>query len=202
MSVSSTDKGLLTPDNGVVMFIDHQAAMLCCLASDERRAVLANAAVLATAAQIFRLPVIVTAIKAPGFDGSIAVELAGALKGSALITRTSMNAWDSQAVVAAVRSTARRNLIIAALWSEACLAMPALQALTDGFGVYAVENASAGINPPAHAAAIRRIEQAGGVSLTSLQLLLELQRDCAYSEHFDEVMALLAHSINNPHETP
>jgi nicotinamidase-related amidase len=192
MSVGSTDKGLLTPDNGVLIFIDHQAPMLSSLPDGERAAVLENAVILAKATTIFGLPVIVTAIKAPGFDGTIDRQLAEALRGSTPITRTSMNAWDSEAVVAAVRSTGRRNLIMAALWSEACLAMPALQALTDGYGVYAVENASAGTNPRAHAAAIRRIEQAGAVSLTALQLLLELQRDCAWSEHFDEVMAVLA----------
>ena len=192
MSVSSTDKGLLTPSNAVLMFIDHQTPMLSGLTASERTALLDNVVVIAKAATIFGLPAIVTTIKAPGFDGSIADQLANVLADSAPITRTSMNAWDSEAVMAAVRSTGRRNLIMAALWSDACLAMPALQALTDGYGVYAVENASAGTSPAAHAAAIRRIEQAGGVSLTALQLLLELQRDCARSEHYDEVMAVVA----------
>lgn len=202
MSVSSTDKGLLTPDNGVLLFIDHQAPMLSCLADGERKAVLDNAVILAKAAMIFGLPAIVTAIKAPGFDGSIASQLAKALHGSAPIARTSMNAWDCEAVVEAVRRTGRRNLIMTALWSEACLAMPALQALTDGYGVYAVEDASAGTSPRAHAAAIRRIEQGGAVSLTSLQLLLELQRDCAWSEHYDEVMAVLAAVVDARDERP
>ena len=202
MSVSSTDRGLLTPDNGVLMFIDHQAATLSCLASVERKTVLDNVVILAKAATIFGLPAIVTAIKAPGFDGNIAGQLSEVLRETAPITRTSMNAWDSEEVVAAVRSTGRRNLIMAALWSEACLAMPALQALTDGYGVYAVENASAGTSPRAHATAIRRIEQAGGVSLTALQLLLELQRDCAWSEHYDEVMAVLAAVCHAPDKQP
>jgi len=192
MSVNSTDKGLLTPDNGVLIFIDHQEAMLSGLVSDERAAVLANTVILAKVATIFGLPVIVTAIKATDFDGNISEPLARDLAKSRPIYRTSLNAWDSEAVVAAVHSTGRRNLIMAALWSEACLAMPALQALTDGYGVYAVEDASAGTTPRAHAAAIRRIEQAGAVSLTALQLLLELQRDFTWSQRYDGVMALLA----------
>src|SRR5439155_20428923 len=167
-----------------------------------RTALLDNVVVLAKAATMFGLPAIVTTIKAPGFDGTIADRLADVLAESAPITRTSMNAWDSEAVMAAVRSTGRRNLVMAALWSDACLAMPALQALTDGYGVYAVENASAGTSPAAHAAAIRRIEQAGGVSLTALQLLLELQRDCARSEHYDEVMAVLAAVCHAPDKQP
>lgn len=202
MSVSSTDKGLLTPANAVLMFIDHQAAMLSCLVGRERKAVLDNAVVAARATTIFGLPAIVTAIKAPGFDGTVASQLAKALQGCAPIARTSMNAWDCEAVIDAVRSTGRRNLVIAALWSEACLAMPALQALTDGYGVYAVENASAGTSPRGHAAAIRRVEQAGGVSLTALQLVLELQRDCALTEHYTEVMAVVASVFSAAAEQP
>ena len=192
MSVNSTDKGLLTPANGVLMFIDHQAKMLSGLKGAERTTVLDSLSVLAKAATLFGLPAIVTTIKARGFDGDIAGPLSKALRGSAPIARTGMNAWDSEAVVAAVSRMGRRNLIMAGLWSEACVVMPALQALTDGYGVYIVEDASAGTNPRAHVAAIRRIEQAGGVSLTALQLLLELQRDCTESKPYDEVMAIVA----------
>src|SRR5437867_12971422 len=85
-----------------------------------------------------------------------------------------------------------RTSSIAALWSEVCLAMPALQALTDGYAVYAVVDASGGASSVAHDAAIRRIEQAGGVSMTALQVLLELQRDWARLEHYEEVMTVLS----------
>ncbi|TMH79992.1 MAG: isochorismatase family protein [Betaproteobacteria bacterium] len=192
MSVTSTDKGLLTPGNGVLIFIDHQPCLLASLALRERAAVLRNVLVLAKAATIFSVPAIITTIRAPGFGGNVVEQLAAALPDCAPVERTSLNAWDCQALVASVRASGRRNLILAALWSDVCLAMPALQALTDGYGVYAVENASAGTSPAAHAAAVRRIEQAGAVSLTALQLLLELQRDCAWTEHYDEVMAVVA----------
>src|SRR5258708_28139464 len=92
---------------------------------------------------------------------------------------------------AAPKSTARSNFLIAALWSEACLTFPALQMLEEGYGVYAVEDASGGASKTAHDAAIRRIEQAGGVSLTALQVLLEFQRDWGRKEHYDEVMAVV-----------
>ncbi|MGA2751948.1 MAG: isochorismatase family protein, partial [Verrucomicrobiota bacterium] len=91
----------------------------------------------------------------------------------------------------AVKKTGRKNLIIAALWSEVCLAMPALQALTDGYAVYAVEDACGGTSLVAHNAAIRRIEQAGAVSVTALQVLLEFQRDWARKEHYEEVLAVV-----------
>jgi len=93
--------------------------------------------------------------------------------------------------VAAAKSTARNNFLIAALWSETCLVFPALQMLEEGYGVYAVEDASGGTSKAAHDAAIRRIEQAGAVSLTALQVLLEFQRDWARKEHYEEVMAVV-----------
>jgi hypothetical protein len=105
-----------------------------------------------------------------------------------------MNSWDNADFVTAVKKTGRRNLVIAALWTEVCLAMPALQALTDGYFVYAVEDASGGMSLVAHHAALRLMEQAGAVSVTALQVLLEFQRDWANNEHYDEVIrALKAH---------
>jgi hypothetical protein len=99
-----------------------------------------------------------------------------------------MNRWDSPDFIAAVKRTGRRNLVVSALWSEVCLAMPALQALTDGYFVFAVEDASGGASAVAYHAALRRIEQAGGVPVTALQLLFEFQRDWR-SEHYDEVIS-------------
>src|ERR1700723_3500103 len=105
-----------------------------------------------------------------------------------------MNSWESPAFVAEVKKTGRRNLVIAAPWTEVCLTMPTLQALTDGYFVYAVEDASGGLSPAGHHAALRRIEQAGAVSVTALQVLLEFQRDWARHEHCDEVIsAVKAH---------
>src|SRR5258708_24724733 len=90
---------------------------------------------------------------------------------------------------AAPKSTARSNFLIAALWSETSLVFPALQMLEEGYGVYAVEDASGGTREAAHDAAIRRIEQAGAVSLTALQVVLEFQRDWARNEQYKEDMA-------------
>lgn len=188
MSASSTDKGLLTPENGAVIFIDHQPQMFFAVASVDRQALLNNVLVLAKAAKIFGLPVILTSVESKGFSGNITPQLLNVFADLTPIERSSMNAWDSKEFVAAVKKTGRKNLIIAALWSEVCLAMPALQALTDGYAVYAVEDACGGTSLVAHNAAIRRIEQAGAVSVTALQVLLEFQRDWARKEHYDEVL--------------
>ena len=161
------------------------------VASIDRQTLLNNLLVLAKAAKIFRVPVILTAVESRGFSGDITPQLLALFPGQVPIERTSMNAWDSKEFTSAVKKTGRRNFLIAALWSEACLAFPALQMLEEGYGIYAVEDASGGTSQTAHAAAIRRIEQAGGVSLTALQVLLEFQRDWARREHYEEVLAVV-----------
>src|SRR5712664_3995639 len=191
MSLSSTDKGLLTPDNCAVMFIDHQPQMFFGVANIDRQDLLNNVLVLAKAARIFGAPVILTAVESKEFSGNITPQLLDLFPDHAPSERSSMNAWDSQELIAAVKKTGRKNFLIAALWSEACLAFPALQMLEEGYGVYAVEDASGGTSKTAHDAAIRRIEQAGAVSVTALQVLLEFQRDWARAEHRDEVMAIV-----------
>jgi nicotinamidase-related amidase len=191
MSVSSTDKGLLTPANCAVIFIDHQPELLTGIANGDRQDLLENLTVLAKAARIFGVPVILTAVESKGFSGKITPELLDLFPDHRPIERSSMNAWDDSAFVAAVRNTGRRNFLLAALWSEACLVFPALQMLEEGYGVYAVKDASWGTSSAAQEAALRRIEQAGGVSLTALQVLLEFQRDWARTEHEEEVMAIV-----------
>jgi nicotinamidase-related amidase len=191
MSASSTDKGLLTPNNCTVVFVDHQPQMFFGVANIDRQHLLNNVLVLAKAAKIFRVPVILTAVASNEFSGEITPRLLDVFPEQTPIERSSMNAWDSQEFVAAVKKIGRKNVLIAALWSEVCLTFPALQMLEEGYGVYAVEDASGGASPVAHAAAIRRIEQAGAVSVTALQVLLEFQRDWARQEHYDEVMAVV-----------
>ena len=191
MSMSSTDKGLLTPDNCAVIFIDLQPRMFFGVAGQDWGDLLKNVLLLAQAAKIFGVPVILTAVESAEFNGRIAPQLLDLFPGRPPIRRSSMNAWDDPGFVAAVRHTGRRNFVMAALWSEACLAFPALQMLEEGFGVYAVKDASRGTNPAAQDTALRRVEQAGGVSVTALQVLLEFQRDWARGEHYEEVTAIV-----------
>jgi nicotinamidase-related amidase len=191
MSASSTDKGLLTPENCGIVFIDHQPQMLSGVASMDRQELLNNMLLLAKTAKLFAVPVIMTAVGSAAFNGGITPQLLALFPDLAPIERTSLNAWDSNEFIAAVKQSGRKNFVIAALLSEACLAFPALQMLEEGYGIYVVEDASGGTSQMAHAAAIRRIEQAGAVSLTALQVLLEFQRDWARQEHYEEAMAMV-----------
>jgi nicotinamidase-related amidase len=191
MSMSSTDKGLLTPGNCAVIFVDHQPQMCCAGGGTDWEELLESVLVLAKAAKMFGVPVILTAVKSGEFNGKLAPQLLALFPDQPPIPRSSLNAWDDQGFVAAVKKTGRRNVLLAGLWSEACLAFPALQMLEEGYGVYVVKDASRGTNQAAQDTALRRVEQAGAVTVTALQVLLELQRDWARAEHCEAVTAIV-----------
>ncbi len=191
MSASSTDRGLLTPENCGIVFIDYQPHLFFGAANIDRQMMLNNMLLLAKTARIFAVPVILTALESTPLRGSITPQLLTLFPNHAPIERSSMNAWDSEDFIAAIKRTGRKNFLMAALWSEACLTFPALQMLEEGYGIYVVEDASGGTSQTAHAAAIRRVEQAGAVSLTAFQVLLEFQRDWARRDHYEEVMAVV-----------
>lgn len=93
------------------------------------------------------------------------------------IDRTSINAWEDVDLVAAVKATGRRKLIMVALWTEVCLVFPALDALREGYEVYPVVDAVGGTSIEAHRAGLQRIVQAGARPVSWIQLACELQRD-------------------------
>jgi len=180
---------LLNPENSVVIFIDFQPQMVFGVANIDRQTLFNNVLLLAKAAKIFKVPTILTTVESKGFSGNIWPQLLDIFPDQEPIERTTMNSWENEQFVAAVKATGRKKLIIAALWTEACLTFPALDAIKAGFEVYGVEDASGGTTLTAHNAAMRRIEQAGAVPVTALQVLLEYQRDWARKGTYDAVIA-------------
>ncbi len=182
---------LLTPQNSAVIFIDHQPQMTFGVANIDRQALVNNVLLLAKAASIFKVPTILTTVETKSFSGNMWPQLLDIFPGQEPIERSSMNSWESEAFVKAVAETGRKKLIMAALWTEVCLVFPALEAMGAGYEVYAVEDASGGTSLAAHNAAMRRIEQAGAVPVTALQVLLEYQRDWARKETYNDVLAVV-----------
>ena len=180
---------LLNPQNSAVIFIDHQPQMTFGVANIDRQTLFNNVILLAKAAKIFRVPTILTTVETKSFSGNIWPQLLDIFPDNPVIERSSMNSWDDGNFVEAVKATGRNKLVIAALWTEVCLAFPTLDAIKAGYEVYAVEDASGGTSAVAHNAAMRRIEQAGAVPMTSLQVLLEYQRTWARKETYNEVIA-------------
>lgn len=182
---------LLDPQNSAIIFIDFQPQMTFGVANIDRQTLFNNVILLAKAARIFKVPTILTTVETKSFSGNMWPQLLDIFPGQEPIERSSMNSWEDAAFVAAVKATGRKKLVMAALWTEVCLAFPALEALKAGYDVYAVEDASGGTTLTAHNAAMRRVEQAGAVPVTALQVLLEYQRDWAHKETYNDVIAVV-----------
>ncbi|MFO0813553.1 MAG: hydrolase [Gemmatales bacterium] len=182
---------LLTPQNCAVIFIDHQPQMTFGVANIDRQTLVNNTLLLAKSARTFKVPTILTTVETQGFSGPMWPQLLDVFPSQTPIERSSMNSWEDAKFVEAVKATGRKKLVMAALWTEVCLAFPAIQAMEAGFEVYAVEDASGGTSEVAHRAAMQRIVQAGAVPVTALQVLLEFQRDWARKETYADVMAIV-----------
>src|ERR1700704_2670978 len=178
---ASTKAGLdalLTPKDSVLILIDHQPFQFANLHSHEPTMVVNNVIALAKTAKAFNVPTILTTVlEARG--GYLIKGLQDVFPGQKPIDRTFINTWEDARVVEAVKKTGRKKLIMAALWTEICLAMPAIQAAGEGYEVYAVTDASGGVTAEAHEMAVRRMVQAGVTPITWLAVASELQRDWA-----------------------
>jgi nicotinamidase-related amidase len=181
---------LLTPENCVGLLIDHQPFQLANVNSHDPTIVINNVTGLAKTAKAFGVPTILTTVNAER-GGPLFKQLQAVFPDQKPIDRTFINAWEDRRVVEAVKRTGRKKLVIAALWSEMCLAMPAIHALGEGYDVYAVTDASGGVTPEAHDMAIRRLVAAGAQPITWLGMAGELQRDWARTERLGEVAQIL-----------
>ncbi|MFD5467568.1 hydrolase [Kitasatospora sp. NPDC127059] len=182
---------LLTPDNSVVLFVDHQPQMFFGTGSGDRTAIINATVGLAKAARAFDVPTVLTTVAAESFSGPLLPQLAAVFPKAEILDRTSMNAWEDEAVVQAVKATGRGKVVIAGLWTEVCLVLPVLSMIDQGYEVYVVTDASGGVSPQAHEHAIQRMVQAGAVPVTWVQVLLELQRDWARTETYGAVMEIV-----------
>ncbi|MEW6486767.1 MAG: hydrolase [Thermodesulfobacteriota bacterium] len=184
-------QSLLDPSNCALILIDHQPQMFFGVQSHDRQTLVNNVLGLAKAAKVFQVPTILTTVAAESFSGPLVPELQAVFPDQKPIDRTTMNAWEDANVVAAVRKTGRKKLVMAALWTEVCLTFPVLQALEAGYEVYAVSDASGATTAEAHQMAMQRMVQAGAVPVTWVQFLLELQRDWARQETYDAVLRVV-----------
>ncbi|MFF3485512.1 hydrolase [Streptomyces sp. NPDC002701] len=176
--VKSGLQALLTPEESVVVLIDHQPFQFANLHSHEPTMVVNNVVGLAKAAKLFDVPTILTTVLEER-GGHLIKGIQDVFPEQKPINRTFINTWEDERVVDAVKATGRKKLIIAGLWTEICVAMPAIHAVGEGFEVFAVTDASGGVSKEAHDMAVRRMVQAGVVPITWMAVLGEWQRDWA-----------------------
>lgn len=176
---------LLTPDNHTLVMIDHQSQMAFATRSIDISLLRTNSALVAESAAGFGVPTILTTVAEKTFSGPMFEEISRAYPGVEAIDRTTMNSFEDQAVVDAVNAIGKSRLALAGLWTSVCIVGPALTALAQGFDVHVIADACGDVTDEAHDRAMDRMVQSGAVPMTSLQYLLELQRDWARGETYE-----------------
>jgi len=168
---------LITPQNAVLALIDYQPEQYAGVGSVDHASLLAHVTLLGRVATTFALPVVLSTVYVKHGMTGTNPELREVLPGVPEIDRTTMNSWEDPDFRAAVEATGRRKLILAGLWTEVCVAFPALDALAAGYEVYVVADAIGGVSRAAHESAMQRMTQAGAIPISVLGLACELQRD-------------------------
>jgi len=183
-------KMLLSPADHTLIMIDFQSQMAFATKSIDPVMLRNNAALVANAARIFKVSVIPTTVAEKTFSGPMFDEIKTAFPKAKFFDRTSMNTWEDKAVIEEVNRIGKGRIVLAGLWTSVCIVGPALSALDQGFEVYAIADACGDVSNEAHERAMERMVQAGVRPMTSVQYLLELQRDWARSETYEATTGL------------
>jgi nicotinamidase-related amidase len=179
-------KTLLNGADHTLILIDYQSQMSFATKSIDIVLLRNNAALVAKAAAEFKVPTILTTVAEKTFSGPMFAEVTEPFPKQALLDRTSMNTWEDENVIKQVNKIGKNRIVLAGLWTSVCIVGPALSALDQGFEVYAITDACGDVSTEAHERAVERMVQAGTRPMTSLQYLLELQRDWARTATYEQ----------------
>ena len=183
---------LITPQNSALLVIDYQPPQVAAMRSMDRDLLVKNIVSTVKLARLFGVPIVHSTVNVKsGRNKPTIAPLAELLVDHPPFDRTSINAWEDEAFVRAVRATGRRKLIFCALWTEICMAFPALDTLREGYEVYPVVDAIGGTSLEAHRAGLERVVQAGGQPIGWVSFGGELQRDWARQETVTGVVEIV-----------
>ncbi|MFZ6743576.1 hydrolase [Undibacterium sp. JH2W] len=182
-------KALLNPTNHTLIMIDHQPQMAFATKSIDLVALRNNAAMVAKAAKEFQVATILTTVAEKSFSGPIFEEIKNVFPDEKIVDRTSMNTWEDSRIAELVNAKGKDRIVLAGLWTSVCIVGPAISALEQGFEVYVIADACGDVSAEAHQHAMERMIQMGARPMTSLQYLLELQRDWARGETYNQTVA-------------
>ena len=176
---------LLTPKDHALILIDFQSQMSFATKSIDTVQLRTNAALISQTAAGFKVPTILTTVAEKSFSGPMFGEITEAFPGQKLLDRTSMNTWEDAGVIKEVNRIGKDRLVFAGLWTSVCIVGPTLSALEQGYEVYVIADACGDVSEEAHERAMQRMIQAGVRPMTSVQYMLELQRDWARIETYE-----------------
>ncbi|MEC5215549.1 nicotinamidase-related amidase [Actimicrobium sp. GrIS 1.19] len=191
---ATAGSNLLTPADHTLVMIDFQSQMAFATKSIDAVTLRNNAALVAKAAAAFKVSTILTTVAEKTFSGPMFDEIKSVFPGQKVFDRTSMNTWEDSAVIGEVNRLGKSRIVLSGLWSSVCIVGPAMSAIDQGFEVYVIADACGDVSDEAHQRAMERMIQQGARPMTSLQYLLELQRDWARAESYDRTVAVsIAH---------
>ncbi|MNH92834.1 isochorismate family cysteine hydrolase YcaC [Pseudomonas sp. MAG733B] len=168
----------LDKDNAAVLLVDHQTGLLSLVRDIDPDRFKNNVLALADLAKYFKLPTILTTSFETGPNGPLVPELKAQFPDAPYIARPGqINAWDNEDFVKAIKATGKKQLIIAGVVTEVCVAFPALSALAEGFDVFVVTDASGTFNELTRESAWSRMTAQGAQLMTWFGLACELHRD-------------------------
>jgi nicotinamidase-related amidase len=186
---------LLTPANAAFVIIDYQPIQISSIHSMPQDELIFNIVSTAKAAVSYKLPIVHSTVNiATGRNKPPIAPLMEVLGQFPTYDRTTINSWEDVQFKQAVEATGRKKLVMTALWTEACLTFPALDALKEGYEVYVVTDAVGGTSVTAHEAALRRMEEAGAKLISRAQLYCELQRDWNRADSIPGFMEVFQHA--------
>ena len=177
-------KTLISPKDHALILIDFQSQMAFATKSIDATLLRNNAALIANAAKSFDVPTILTTVAEQSFSGPMFDEIKNAFPGQKMLDRTSMNTWEDAAVIDEVNRIGKERLVFAGLWTGVCIVGPTASAIEQGFDVYFIADACGDVSAEAHERAVQRMIQFGAKPMTSVQYLLEMQRDWARTETY------------------
>ncbi|ESU18968.1 isochorismatase hydrolase [Flavobacterium cauense R2A-7] len=182
---------LLNPTNHALVLIDHEGQMAFATKSIDAIELRNNVGLVAGASKIFNVSTVVTTVAEKSFSGPVFPEILEAYPNTAqYIDRTTMNTWEDVSAHKAITGKGKKKLVFAGLWTSVCIVGPVLSSISEGYEVYVITDASGDVSKEAHDQAVTRMVQAGAKPITSLQYLLELQRDWARGETYVAVTTL------------
>lgn len=198
----------LDKDNAAVLLVDHQTGLLSLVRDIDPDKFKNNVLALAAAAKYFKLPTILTTSFEQGPNGPLVPELKEMFPDAPYIARPGqINAWDNEDFVQAVKTTGKKQLIIAGVVTEVCVAFPALSALEQEFDVFVITDASGTFNHLTRDSAWNRMSQAGAQLMTWFGMACELHRDwrndieglgTLFSNHIPDYRNLINSYNQNP----
>ncbi|MGO4166378.1 nicotinamidase-related amidase [Novosphingobium sp. PhB57] len=189
-ATATPGKSLISPDNHALVLIDFQSQMAFATKSISAELLRNNAALISRGAKSFNVPTILTTVAEKSFSGPMFEEITEAFDGQEMLDRTSMNTWEDEAVICEINRIAKPRIVFAGLWTSVCIVGPVASAIDQGFEAYVITDACGDISTEAHERAVERMIQLGAVPMTSLQYLLELQRDWARTETYDSTTGI------------